>query len=372
MEQAQNQSDNIYAMSDEEFLQLDASQLSNNQETVTDETQETAVPSNPDSTPATEEKAEGQEQVSEKASGDVGQTPEQTPATETTSTTEPEKPAIDYQAFYESVTKPFVANGKETQVTDPEDMIRLMQQGAGYHKKMAALKPVTRVGKLLEDNGLMDETKINYLIDLHNKKPEAIAAFIKEAGINLYEFDVATGDDYTPQIRQVDDSSLELQSVLDDLQANSQTYERTIGIVGSQWDGTSRQILAQHPELIRIIDSQVQDGTYDKINQIVEYERMMGRLAGVSDIHAYKQVGEQLFGNAQAQQQPQQAPAPVQTPSPVTTTTVTTPVVPQIPQQTPEQRKKAAASPRQGAADVKQPINTLALSDEEFLKLKVR
>lgn len=369
MEQAQNQSDTIYAMSDEEFLQLDASQLNSNQETVTDETQEIAVPSSPDNAPATEETAEAQGQVSEETSDEVSQTPEQTSATETTPITEPEKTEIDYQAFYESVTKPFVANGKETQVTNPDDMIRLMQQGAGYHKKMAALKPVTRVGKLLEDNGLMDETKINYLIDLHNKKPEAIAAFIKETGIDLYDFDVAAGDNYAPQIRQVDDSSLELQTVLDDLQTNSQTYERTIGIVGNQWDGTSRQILAQHPELIRIIDSQVQDGTYDKISQIVEYERMMGRLVGVSDLHAYKQVGEQLFGNVQ---QPQQAPTHTQTPAAVTTTTVTTPVVPQRSQQTFEQRKKAAASPRQGAADVKQSINTLALSDEEFLKLQVR
>lgn len=369
MEQAQNQSDNIYAMSDEEFLQLDASQLSSNHEEVADETQETSVPDSPVSQSDTEEAAEEQGQVSEETSGTLSQKSDQESDTETTPTTESEKPEIDYQAFYESVTKPFVANGKETQITNPDDMIRLMQQGAGYHKKMAALKPVTRVGKLLEDNGLMDETKINYLIDLHNKKPEAIAAFIKETGIDLYDFDVAAGDSYTPQIRQVDDSSLELQSVLDDLQTNSQTYERTIGIVGNQWDGASRQILAQHPELIRIIDSQVQDGTYDKINQIVEYERMMGRLVGVSDLHAYKQVGEQLFGNVQ---QPQQAPTHTQTQAAVTTTTVTTPVVPQRSQQTFEQRKKAAASPRQGAADVKQSINTLALSDEEFLKLQVR
>lgn len=357
MEQAQDQSDNIYAMSDEELLQLDASQL-NTQEVVTDAHEETTASDSAASESFSEEAPEGS--VSEEAQEAVNS--EETETTEASSNDVESE--VDYRGFYEAVTKPFVANGKDVQVTDPNDMIRLMQQGAGYHKKMAAIKPMTRMGRLLEENGLMDEAKLSYLIDLHHKKPEAIASLIKDSGIDLYDFDVGKAEGYVPPVRQVDDTAAELQSVLDELKENSESYDRTITILGSQWDSTSRQSLAQYPELIRIIDSQVQDGTYDKINQIVEYERMMGRLTGVSDLHAYKQVGEQLFGNAQAQQQPQQQ-APMLTPA--STANVTQMATQSQSTSNAEQRKKAAAAPRQGIAETKQIVNPLTLSDAELL-----
>lgn len=354
MEQAQDQSDNIYAMSDAELLQLDASQL-NIQDEAKDAHEETVVPDSTDHESSTEQAQEGQ--VSEQAQEQVD--PEATPEGEPTDA----EAEIDYRGFYESVTKPFVANGKDIQVTDPNDMIRLMQQGAGYHKKMAAIKPMTRMGRLLEENGLMDEAKLSYLIDLHHKKPEAIASLIKDSGIDPLDLDIEKAQTYVPTVRQVDDTAVELQTVLDDLKENSQSYDRTITILGNQWDPSSRQTLAQYPELIRIIDSQVQDGTYDKINQIVEYERMMGRLSGVSDLHAYKQVGEQLFGNAQ-QSQPQQQATMV---APASTAHVAQPTTQALSTANAEQRKKAAAPPRQGVAETKQMVNPLTLSDAELL-----
>ena len=62
-----------------------------------------------------------------------------------------EQAAVDYAAFYNEITKPFRANGKELRVTNPADVISLMQQGANYAKKMAAIKPIQRIGKLLEE-----------------------------------------------------------------------------------------------------------------------------------------------------------------------------------------------------------------------------
>ena len=41
-----------------------------------------------------------------------------------------------------TLTKPFKANGREIQITKPEDMISLMQKGLNYVKNMTELKPL--------------------------------------------------------------------------------------------------------------------------------------------------------------------------------------------------------------------------------------
>lgn len=262
---------------------------------------------------------------------------------------------VDYKAFYERLTQPFKANGREFQVTDPQDIITLMQQGANYSKKMAAIKPLTKIGKLLEDNQLMDEGSINYLIDLHNKKPEAIAKLIKDSGIDLYDFDASKGEDYTPTPRHVSDTSIELQSVLDELQQTSETFSKTIQTIADSWDEASRATLAQHPELIRILDSQMQDGTFEKIVHVMEYERLLGRLAGVNTLEAYRTIGERLFSNPANRQQ-------------MNVPTSGKPVKSAVDQNR-DNMRKAAASPRKVATDAKQQINPLSLSDEEFMNL---
>ena len=356
------ESDNIYAMSDEDLLKHDfdlttqsAEEPPADTETVTEETPTTV----PDETQTDDEvtTTEAEPEATEVAST----ADETTEPNETEAGTAEDVSEVDFKGFYEALTKPFNANGKEIQVTDPMDMIRLMQQGAGYHKKMEALKPLKRISKLLEDNNLLDETDLSYLIDIHQKKPEAIAKLIKDSGIDLFEFDLSKGEGNVPPQRSVDTVSVNLQTVLDDLKDNSPSYEQTINILGNQWDASSREVLAEHPELIRIIDSQVQDGTYEKVSKAVEYQRMLGNLNGVSDLQAYKAVGEQLFGTGAAQPQPKHVVPPVTLGVPPVTAAVST-------TSTAEQRKKAAAAPRTSAAVPTQKIDPFAASDEDFMK----
>ena len=335
-------------MSDEEFLQLDPTQLvSVTQEEAGEPSDQEDVVS--DVGVATESTTETTE---------AAEAPEVASADEATAQEALEESSEDYRAFYDAVTKPFNANGKETRVTSPDDIVRLMQQGAGFHKKMESMKPLTRIGKLLEDNELLDETQLSYLIDLHHKKPEAIAALIKESGIDLLDFDVNVGNGYVPQAPQVNESVYHVQSVLDDLQANSPTYVRTINILGTQWDAASREMISQHPELIRIIDSQVQDGTYDKINQAIEYERMFGRLQGVSDLQAYKQVGELMFSQPQPIAQADTAIQPQPNGQPTGKPVVTAQA---------RAAKQAAAAPRTSNTNAKLSVDTSRMSDAEFL-----
>lgn len=335
------ESDNIYALSDDELLSLGEVQ----QEVVA----EPEVVTAPESTP---------EVPIEEVTPEVD---EQTPTP--SDAEEPIADEIDYKGFYESVTKPFVANGKEVQVNNPDDMIRLMQQGAGFHKKMASLKPMQRYNKLLEDNGLLDETQLGYLIDLHQKKPEAIARLVKDSGIDLYDFDLGKGDSYSPQVNVSTDQELELNTVLTDLQQNSPSYAKTVNVLGNLWDEPSRKIVAEHPQLIQIIDAQIQDGTYDQVMQYVDYERMMGRLNNVSDLEAYRQIGDQLVQSGrvqkpQADMKTQPVPVPV---IPLSTQVSPTP-------STVDQRRRAVASPKTNNVDTAVQVDTMQMSDEELLK----
>lgn len=326
--QEQDNSAELAAMSDEDFLNSVNSA-------------ETVAPAPDTETSVSAEQAQAEEAV-------VAET-----STEAVKTVD-----VDYEEFFKTITKPFKANGKDFQVLDPNDAISLMQKGTDYVKKMTEIKPLRRIGKLLEENKL-SEDDLAYLIDLKNKKPEAIAKLLKDSEVDLYGFDVEQGKDYAPVapvVNEVDDA---LQSTLDDLQANSASFSQTIAVVGQQWDVASRETVAQHPQLLRVLDAQVANGTFAKIDSVMQYERALGRLDGMTDIQAYAEIERRL----QAAQP--QTPSTVQAP-------VVIPAAP-VPQANAQQQKLAeqrrqAAPPRQTKVESKPTTNLPAMSDEEFLK----
>lgn len=262
---------------------------------------------------------------------------------------------INYKEFYERVTKPFKANGREIVVTNPDDLITLAQKGTDYVKKMTELKPLKRINKLLQDNSIAEDD-LAYLIDLKAKKPEAIAKLLKDSEVDLYQFDVEQGKDYKPVAPTYNEVHEELTNVLDDLEKNSPTFKQTIAVIGQQWDEHSRNFIAQNPNLVRIIDAQIANGAFAKIDTIMQYERAVGRLDGMTDLEAYVAIEKQL--------------AAKQTVPPQTNTTVP----PVVNQQQPSKpstvdARRQAAPPRQTKTDTPPlKINSPALSDADFLK----
>jgi len=377
-------------MSDEELLAYDASQLPveeeqevEQQESVEEEDSPAAEPDEdageaavPDGEgEGAEEEAENEEQEEEQketaaadplASDEGGEAPQEA---------QPEKPAaeekpettIDYKAEYERLTAPFKANGRDIQVNSVDDAITLMQMGANYNKKMAALKPNLKLLKLLENNGLLSEEKLSYLIDLEKKNPAAINKLVQDSGLDPMDLDAEKASAYKPNTYAVDDREIELDSVLDEIQGSS-AYNRTLEIVSNKWDGQSKQVIANSPQLLKVINDHVERGIYDIISREVESERVFGRLNGLSDIEAYRQVGDAIqarggFDHLGSGRTPQgqQAPSPKV-------------VVPPKPKQADDDKlreKRRAASSTKPVAPKTTPqdYNPLALSDEEFSKI---
>lgn len=273
--------------------------------------------------------------------------------------------SIDFEAEYKRLMAPFKANGREVSVGSVDDAIALMQMGANYNKKMAALKPNLRIMKMLDNNGLLDEAKLSFLIELDKKNPDAINKLVKDSNLNPMDFDAAKASEYKPKIHSVDEREIALDTVLDEIES-SPAYTRTVEIVSKQWDGASKRVVAENPELLRVINGHVESGIYDRIHSEIERERMFGRLKGMSDIEAYRQVGDAIqarggfndLGTAQSKTPGASGAAVVPAPKKVDEAKL-------------NEKRRAASStkPASPAAKVTSDINPLSLSDEEFAKV---
>ncbi|TNF01489.1 MAG: hypothetical protein EP328_00025 [Gammaproteobacteria bacterium] len=358
-----------FDISDEEWLNSSAALLAppevtegevpETPETTQEEvTSEVAVPEPGEDPAAGQGQAEG---AGDAAEGGEAEVPEQGSETKQP----PEKPeeaeAVDYKAAYEKLTAPFRANGKDMQVNNVDDAIQLMMMGANYNKKMAAMKPALKSMKLLERHGLLDDEKLNFLIDINNKNPAAIAKLVKDAGIDPMDLDVDKTSDYQVPREAVDDRELALDEVVDSLR-DSPTFDATLKVVSEEWDNASKQHVANNPGLLTIINDHMASGVYEVIRETVDRERMLGRLNGLSDLEAYRVTGDSIqarggFNHLFQKEQSQTAPEAKAVPSSRPTADPKT------------KEKRKAAAPSQQTVVSKQPPDTLSplsLSDEEF------
>ena len=284
---------------------------------------------------------------------------------------EPTTPAaetapVDYKAFHDQVMAPFQANGKTIQLRSVDEAVQLMQQGANYTRKMQAIAPHRKVLMMLENNGLLDESKLSRLIDLEKKNPDAIRALVKEAGIDPLDIDVHEESTYTPGNHAVPDEAVAFQTTLDEVSSTPDGQE-TVRQITASWDPESKAELWKDPSILGTIHQQRISGVYDRVVAEIERQRTIGAIpANVSLLNAYRVIGERMtqagaFQDLVAAQQAAQHPA-VQHP-------VATRVASAKPAVTNSGKVSAAAptrtaTPRRAEAF----INPLAMSDDEFMK----
>lgn len=188
---------------------------------------------------------------------------------------------------------PFKANGKEMQIDNVGDARTLMQKGADYEKKMSALKPHRKILRMLQNNDLLDEDKLNRLIDLDKKDPNAITHLVKESGINPLTIDTEDPSSYKPSSHNVTDEEVQLADTFDEIRETS-SFSKTLDIINNDLDAHSKSVLLKNPNDIKAINAQVANGTYEHVMNIVDRERTLGRLDGMADLEAYIYVGQKL------------------------------------------------------------------------------
>ena len=277
--------------------------------------------------------------------------------TDTPEDTPQETDSFNYEDAYNQITAPFKANGATMQVKSPEDIVRLMQMGAGAQKQMAKLKPNLKLIKMLENNNLLDERRLNNLIDLSKNDSKAIAKLVKDSGVDPEEIDIENANTYQPNNYTVTDSEYELDQILDSIK-HTETFDKTIDVLTSEWDDKSKTFVSENPNVIRVINDHMLNGVYDKVNAIMQQEKALGKLSGVTDVDAYKQIIDMLAKNGELVDGDQQAPVKSNVTDIGDANSVKR-----------KQNRKAAAPTKQTntSNNSKQDVDFLALSDDEFI-----
>lgn len=331
---------NLYDLDDEALLNTNLEELHQEPEQATEATvEQPEQQEQTDGTDVPNETEEATESNTEQTETDTDTTDEVTDTDTQTDT------PVDYEAFYKEMTKPFKANGRELSITNADDAVRLMQMGANYSKKMEQLKPKQALLKVLEENHLDNQESLGYLLDLANKKPEAIAKLIKESEIDLYEFDVEQAEGYAPQLTITEPTAFE--DTLQELLASNNSMYEVVNHMGT-WDSQSKEAIFNEPNILRAVSEQKANGMYDKIVDTIETERMFGRLTNMPYLQAYGIVEQQLMNNANKFT----APRPTNKPDDSNL-----------------DKKKKAGLPNGSNAKTQEQFNALSVSDEDLLKM---
>ena len=270
----------------------------------------------------------------------------------------PETTEFDYERAYKKVSEPFKANGIDMQVKDPEDIVRLMQMGANYQKKMAQLKPNLKIIKMLENNQLLDEAKLHNLIDISKKDPKAIAKLVKESSIDPLDIEKDVPNDYQPTNYSVSDKEYDLDAVLDEIK-DTPTFSKTIQVLTKEWDDASKKTITNYPEIISIVNTHMGNGVFDKINEVLQREKALGKTEGINDVDAYKYIMDQMFEHGL-----------LVTNAPVDKDKKTSKSVSNPEDNADRNKKRKAVAPVKQTTPTKGSADTdfLGLSDEEFMK----
>jgi hypothetical protein len=365
-------------LSDAEFLEKDPAELlaeeatSDTEESAdqeiksSDQTDEDKVATSKEEVSEAQEQTES-ETVTEEVSqpeGDTQTEPETSTDSDTTESLDtskkdstdtkedtPETTEFDYESAYKKVSEPFKANGVDMQVKDPEDIVRLMQMGANYQKKMAQLKPNLKLIKMLEKNELLDEAKLHNLIDLSKKDPKAIAKLVQESDVDPLDIDKDVPTDYQPTNYTVTDKEYNLDAILDEIK-DTDTFNRTINVMTKEWDTQSKSTISENPEIISIVNTHMGNGVFDKVNAMLQQEKALGKLAGIPDVEAYRQIAESMHKNGLLQDQNGNKPG-----------------TSEVSSKTDEKANADRDKKRKAVAPVKQTTTKKASTDDNFLGL---
>lgn len=352
----------VLGMSDEDFLQLNEPPVEKQKEEdpkpdpVVEVTEPVKVETSEEVLEVAEEKIQEEEAVVAETLKDAQ--PDPVTKNEPVKVDEPAS-TINYEEQYNRLMAPFKANGKMITLNSPEELIQLAQMGANYTRKMQDIQPHRKVLQMLQNNGLLDEGKLSFLIDLDKKDPEAIKKLIKDTGMDPLDIDTSVEPAYKEGNHRISDEDVAFTTALEDIKSTPNGIE-TIQVI-NQWDHASKDLLWKSPDLMAVIHSQRDNGIYDRIATEIDRRKTLGIIpATVPFIQAYRVVGDELNNQGKFND--------LVKPIPKNNQPIATRVVTPKPTVTNGTKASAASTTRSVTTSAKQLVNPLAMSDEDFLK----
>lgn len=286
----------IYTASDEEIAKMSelpeqedsASSGSESEDTQTEATESVASDEN---TPESTDSEDNSENVDNQKDSDIKENNQ-----------EPSNEEIDYKGFYDTVMAPIKANGHTIQLKSQDEVVKLIQQGANYTKKMQELAPYRKAALMLKDNDLLDENKLSFLIDLQKGDSAAVSKFLKDNNIDPLDIDTDKANEYKPGTHLVSDSYIKFKDAYENLCSTEQGS--TTAKMFDSYDEQSQHKLIERPELMQMLHEQVQAGFYQTVCDEITRQKMLGTIpANMSFLDAYERVGTPMLQSQLAEHQ---------------------------------------------------------------------
>ena len=368
--------DNPISMSDEDFMRAMESQENQVNTEVIEDTQVTTPEVTEQDTTQVNDGLPVDTQVGNDEGNSTEQSQEIEPnntivsdtATENTNTnsTETEPTEIDYKAFYEAVTKDFKAAGKMMPgVKDPDKFIKALQMATDYALKTAALKPVLKKAKMLED---VTDEEFSEMLDFRKRNPEVIKKALKEANLDPIDLDLENIQ-YTPQSKIMSDADYEFKETIEKLsQEDAVAFQRTQHIVLNELDDKSKTTVLSNPHILSALQSEVASGRFEKIQAQALQLKAFGGYNNVPDIELYSFIANEMDKQALQKQGIQNNLTAGEMNTPVTNTVQTKPSVSVVDPELEDKRARAGIQVKPTTIVVKK-YDPTKLSDEEFMKL---
>ena len=192
--------------------------------------------------------------------------------------------------FYTKITAPIKADGKEIQVRSPDDVVRLVQQGVNYSRRMEELKPAKNLHRMLKDNGLSEPAKLNLLIEVARGDKNAITQLLKDHKIDPMDLDTTSNSQYQARSYEGNPQDNAFRDALDNTIASPEG-QALVSEIHKEWDALSKNRLRENPALLGDLLELKRSGVYSQIVNELNYQKSLGYLTDIPFLQAFDQVG---------------------------------------------------------------------------------
>jgi hypothetical protein len=198
-------------------------------------------------------------------------------------------------------TYKFKANGKDYEFSSEEivdQFPKIFGQAMDYTKKMQAIKPWRKTIDAIEGAEL-NHDDVSLMIDVLKGDKGAITEVLKRTGVDTLELDTDADNPYVAKDYGRDDSALAIKDIVDDI-SRDQEYATTHNILSKEWDDRSWNTMAQNPEMIRLLHTDVKSGMYETLQPLAEKLKVYDG-GKKSDLDYYKEAAQQHFNQVAEQ-----------------------------------------------------------------------
>ena len=221
--------------------------------------------------------------------------------------TDDEDPSSDEADEEEEESQPaqtykFKANGKDYEFSSDEivdQFPRIFGQAMDYTKKMQTIKPWRKTIDAIESAEL-NHDDVSLMIDVLKGDKEAITEVLKRTGTDTLELDTEADSGYVAKDYGRDDSALAIKDVIEDI-SRDQEYATTHNILSKEWDEKSWNTMANDPNMIRLLHTDVKSGMYATLQPLAEKLKVFDG-GSKSDLDYYKEAAQQHFNKVAEQE----------------------------------------------------------------------